>query len=367
MIKDAENIILAKEYFELTAEELEQVSELVQNAEEYEEMKWFLMSTQQTLANEKIQASPELKKSVMDHLNQQKDNRKFWLNGVVVFMFPEDKKLHQKPAFQMAIAALLIVGFLFIYNRPIDDQQMALNDTIEQPIADVPVGDAELKDLEKDVDDLSKEGEISVGEEQVVSGDLATEEPLMVTDELLAPENEDAGVDYFSHPDGVYGQPLESTVDQPVLLRDESNVTSNAQNRETNMGGSIELDSKVETKTTIVGTSDKTVASYDGNKKKDRNQLYKERKKVAQKMEMDELAEEERLVDLDAMEDEKANNPSGNGVTTANNNSANTMNFSVQPSMADDVSGGATAYEIMPTSLSISQNKELNTLFRTFK
>jgi protein subunit release factor A len=96
MIKEAENIILNKEYFELSEEELATVSELVQNAEEYEEMKWFLASTQQALVSDKIQATPELKQKVMDHLNQPKDDRKFWLNGVVVFLFPEDKKFLSK-------------------------------------------------------------------------------------------------------------------------------------------------------------------------------------------------------------------------------------------------------------------------------
>ena len=87
MIKEAENIILNKQYYELSVDELATVSELVANAEEFEDMKWFLASTQQALVSDKIEASPDLKKKVMTHLNQPKSKRRFWLNGVIPFYY----------------------------------------------------------------------------------------------------------------------------------------------------------------------------------------------------------------------------------------------------------------------------------------
>jgi hypothetical protein len=128
MITEAENIILSKQYFELTADELATVGELVQNAEEFEEMKWFLAATTGALAGEKIDASPELREKVMEHLNQPKEKRRFWLNGVMPFLLPEDKRFYQKPAFQMSIAALLIIGFIMIMPGKIGEDKMAMND-----------------------------------------------------------------------------------------------------------------------------------------------------------------------------------------------------------------------------------------------
>ena len=130
MIKEVENIILNKEYYELTAEELASVSELVENAEEYEEMKWFLSTTQQALVSDKIVASSKLKKDVLAHLNQPKNERKFWLNSVIPFLFPEDKKFYQKPAFQMSMVAFLLIGFIMFYPSGMNTHQVALNEDV---------------------------------------------------------------------------------------------------------------------------------------------------------------------------------------------------------------------------------------------
>ncbi|MFT4602101.1 MAG: hypothetical protein ACI857_002287 [Arenicella sp.] len=129
MITLAENIILNKEYFELNATELATVSELVQNAEEFDEMKWFLASTEGMIAQEKITATPELKEKVMAHLNQVDDKRKFWLNGIIPFFLPEDKKFYQKPAFQMGIAALLIIGVVMIIPSDLSNGSVAMDDS----------------------------------------------------------------------------------------------------------------------------------------------------------------------------------------------------------------------------------------------
>ena len=165
MTTEAENIILSKQYFELTADELATVSELVQNAEEFEEMKWFLASTQGALAGQKIEASPEMKRKVMEHLNQPKEKRRFWLNGVIPFLLPEDKKFYQKPAFQMSMAAILIIGFILFMPGKIGEDQMAMNDK-----------DMGLKDFEKPTQEIDLSAEKD-GEGKVESGEMVTEIP----------------------------------------------------------------------------------------------------------------------------------------------------------------------------------------------
>ncbi len=128
MIKEVENIILEKQYLELTKEELDRVSELVSNQEEFEEMKAFLGGTTALFEESKIKASPDLKKGVLAHLTESRKKKGFWLNSVGVFMFPEGKRIYQKPAFQLGIAALLVVGFLFVFDNSLDEPTLALVD-----------------------------------------------------------------------------------------------------------------------------------------------------------------------------------------------------------------------------------------------
>ena len=249
MITEVENIILNKEYFELTAEELSTVSDLVQNAEEYDEMKWFLASTQQALVSEKIEATPELKKNVMEYLNQDEKKRRFWLNGVGIFLFPEDKRFYQKPAFQMSLAALLLIGFLLVYDRPVDEGTMALNDTT--------IEETELKELEETVDTRDEGIELDGTAEQPNSdmnllvdesstdkaGDVLSNRNFASgagTSSTIAPleELKDLASD-VSHPDGVYGEPFdedaeEISMEDPISSFDDqdNNSKTNANNNE---------------------------------------------------------------------------------------------------------------------------------------
>ena len=131
MIEEVENIIKNKAYTELTGEERKRVSELAQNEEEYNDMRWFLTSTSTAIHADKITASPDLKKNVMAHLTDSKKKKGFWLNSVGIFMLPQNKKLYQKPAFQLGIAAVAIIGFLFVFNKGLNTTELASNDLNE--------------------------------------------------------------------------------------------------------------------------------------------------------------------------------------------------------------------------------------------
>jgi hypothetical protein len=134
-MKTAEDIIISKRYFELNAAEKEAVKEYASNEEDYEAMRWFLISTGNEFAKEKIEPSSDLRRGVMAHLNQKQTAPKtIWLNGVSAFLFPSDKKFFQYPAFQMAAVAAVVVAIVLIYNQnPIsDNQEMALNNQTEQ-------------------------------------------------------------------------------------------------------------------------------------------------------------------------------------------------------------------------------------------
>lgn len=128
MTKEVEDIIRNKAYYELSSDERASVSEFAQNEEEYNNMQWFLTGTTAAFGAAKIEASPGLKKGVMEHLTEGKKKKGFWLNSLGVFMLPTNKRFYQKPAFQLGIAAVLIAGLLFTLNPGVTDNGLAFND-----------------------------------------------------------------------------------------------------------------------------------------------------------------------------------------------------------------------------------------------
>ncbi|MFT5819199.1 MAG: hypothetical protein ACI8ZM_000422 [Crocinitomix sp.] len=135
MTKEVEDIIRNKAYYELTGDERASVGEYAQNEEEYNNMQWFLTGTTAAFGGAKIEASPGLKKGVMAHLTEEKKKKGFWLNSVGVFMLPTNKKFYQKPAFQLGIAAVLVVGLLFVMNPDVKDIGLAyIDDANESPV-----------------------------------------------------------------------------------------------------------------------------------------------------------------------------------------------------------------------------------------
>jgi hypothetical protein len=132
MTKEVEDIIRNKAYYELSNGERESVAEYAQNEEEYNNMQWFLTGTTAAFGAAKVEASPGLKKGVMEHLTEAKKKKGFWLNSVGVFMLPTNKKFYQKPAFQLGIAAAAVVGLLFALNPSVDDPGLAVVDTLNK-------------------------------------------------------------------------------------------------------------------------------------------------------------------------------------------------------------------------------------------
>lgn len=127
-MKEVEDIIISKKYFELTPSELELVQELAANEEDYEAMKWFLTSTHANFSSAQINPSAGLRNNVMAHLNKQPAQKTIWLNGAVTFLFPKQKKLYQMPALQMAAVAVLLIGVVLVYNGNFKEQDnLALN------------------------------------------------------------------------------------------------------------------------------------------------------------------------------------------------------------------------------------------------
>lgn len=126
-MKEAEEIIMAKNFCDLSREELDIVNELVQNEVEFDEMKWLLGEVKQVYSQEKIEASHHLKKGVLTHLNASENKKGFWTNRMGVFLLPRDKKGYQKPGLQILLAAVFIIGLLFVVQHDFKKEQLAIN------------------------------------------------------------------------------------------------------------------------------------------------------------------------------------------------------------------------------------------------
>jgi len=126
---EVEHIIKSKKYFELTAEELAEVSNYASNEVEYDDMKSFLISTHKTVEYQKIKKTEELDKKVLNYLNHSYLQATPWYNSVLLFLFPRDKQFFKYPAFQIAIASLFVIGVFNVINfSSFDKNEMAFED-----------------------------------------------------------------------------------------------------------------------------------------------------------------------------------------------------------------------------------------------
>jgi hypothetical protein len=181
MIKDIEEIIRSKSYFELSKEELEAVSEFAQNEEEYVNMQWFLNGTISAVATDKITPSADLKKKVMAHLTDGADKKGFWLNSVGVFMFPDGKQFYKKPGFQLGLAAAVVIGFLFFVNRDFQSANLALNKTTDQQITPIATSTALIDSMEEQGNQRER---LDNQAEQMPSPILIEDEEAVMSDQM---------------------------------------------------------------------------------------------------------------------------------------------------------------------------------------
>lgn len=128
MIAEIEKIIKSKAYIELTADERLMINEWVEGEDAFNEMKWFLIESEKAVQTDKIEASSALKKNVMAHLTATQKKKGIWLNTAApLTVVGGTKKIYQKPLFQLAVAACLVVGFLVFYTTDFKNDSLALN------------------------------------------------------------------------------------------------------------------------------------------------------------------------------------------------------------------------------------------------
>lgn len=192
-MKEIEDIILEKEYFELSVAEKAAMSDLVSNEEEFAEMKWFLHQSQKAAKESMIAPSANLKASVFAELNKPA-NKRIWLNGGAgAGAVTTKKKIYQMPAFQIGIAACVVVGFLLFANPFGKDQNLALNDTSKEEVVT-----KDKEELQPEfVDESGAEGVAEMPTEEIAEDAAIDGLKSLKQEEVMLEENAEGKGDYF--------------------------------------------------------------------------------------------------------------------------------------------------------------------------
>lgn len=162
---DMEQILLNKNYDDLTASELEEIKDFVSSKEEFIIMKSTLMNVKTSFGvEEEIVPVDSAKQNLMKMFEQK--------HGKVIPM-NKPRPFYLNPVFQIGIAALFILGIIYFYPKAENESMTAMNEAKEESAP-------ESKDKE------SSEGkEESPAEETMVTEDLKNAE----TEEDLVEEN----------------------------------------------------------------------------------------------------------------------------------------------------------------------------------
>lgn len=111
---DMEQLLHEKGFDELTEAEKAFVLKHIQDAEEYESMRAMLMNIRESLAvEEDFMPDAGLKSSLMAQFEKQ-NGKVVYLNQSNGFFFPKGRPFYKSPAFQLAVAASIVIAF-FMY------------------------------------------------------------------------------------------------------------------------------------------------------------------------------------------------------------------------------------------------------------
>jgi hypothetical protein len=195
---DVEFYLLNREYNKLNSDELAIVNEHVESEQEFNEMKAVLMGVGNFFKAEKeLEPNPAIKAALLKEFDKQKPAGAYWLNGIFVSLFPNEKKIYQKPGIQLiglAASVLLIVAIGLNGNADINNSTLAQNEgvkTEEETVQKLSKLEREEvdqennlqieKDLEPTADILYKEIEVAASNEVVIE-----EKPVAVENNITS-------------------------------------------------------------------------------------------------------------------------------------------------------------------------------------
>lgn len=161
MEEQIKNIIIEKQYFELTEREKQLIGEWARNEEEFHALKLTFLTTVDLKNNQEKQLSSSIKESLNKKFVAKHTHQKVkWLNRWGLFFFPKDTQFFKKPAFQLVMVALiigLIIPFIWQSSQP----QYVANHSGNNLVIDSLIIKEELKTQEKHQEETDSEKNIA--------------------------------------------------------------------------------------------------------------------------------------------------------------------------------------------------------------
>jgi hypothetical protein len=125
MTREIEHIFKNKRYLELDSHERSIVSEYAKNEEEYEGMRALLLQINQVVQD--VHEVPPTIKTRLDQLFDQKFavTRLAWYNRLWLFLWPDQTRIIQRPALQLAMLLTLVVLIIGLFPK-LEQEQLAV-------------------------------------------------------------------------------------------------------------------------------------------------------------------------------------------------------------------------------------------------
>lgn len=283
---EVENIILSKQYFELTPSELAQVSELVSNELEFDDMKAFLLSTQSVFETQKITETPELDDKILAQLNASAATNQTWYNSFLLFLFPRDRPLYQYPAFQLTLVSVLVFGAFNLINfDSLNGDTMAYEDVAKVEVENDGLGGAEKTEEETileyeemespTVTTVENNDKVLSGEDLPGKNTLDTKSEVSSELDFIAPVMEDADLEEELADEVVLMEESEANTQKDFDLTN-NNTSSSYKDVEMEKDNVNQAPATTNGVTTIANTESRTDRSLKLDKEKNKSNAKKE-------------------------------------------------------------------------------------------
>jgi hypothetical protein len=338
MTKEVEDIIRHKTWSELTATERSSIAEWAGDEEEYSQLRWFLIESSASFRQDRIKARPALKNGVMAAFEESDRKPVIWLNSVGAFLLPDGKKIYQKPGVQLAVAAVVVIGFLWLFQMDFKESELAQQD-IEQ-VRETPL----LPDSNK-TSNLQESNQVS-NEMDELESDL---EP----DQTKFAEDAEQLNEFESDRDRVPNVALDQDQQMPPKLDAVDEVFAEPLPEE-----ALEMEESTEGYLFDAASEQNNIAE----------KTFEERKEDSAPGADDEIIVNEEVIESSAEQSDLGRVRSKKvEMTNADYTINQTVNASGNADQLFLKEGAIATEEIVPKSLHIDQTKELKNLFFTVK
>lgn len=210
MKKDIVDIVLEKEYSELTVDERAELNEICTSESEFIQLKHVFKSVE-SMPPEDLTPRIETKER-LDQLFDQAYPKAapIWYNSVLAAVVPKDKPIYRQPLAQIAAVALLLLLTIPLFNSNLNDEnvQVANNELVEEEKTTQDANTSNIEDngqtatmsSESDAMDTRSSEEIFLDDAE--PGEEQLNESIGWTDETMMGGAMD--VVSSTHPDGVF-------------------------------------------------------------------------------------------------------------------------------------------------------------------